>query len=533
MNNISGNPDISADILIAGAGPTGLMLACQLAIHHVSFRIIDKNSSPSKCSGALIIQARTLEIFEQMGIAAKTIESGIIASRINILPKKGKMPGIYIKELGGSLSRFPFFLLLEQSRTEQFLLDLLQEKGYSVERQTSLKRFQQENNLVNSIVKLPDGNDQVIHSRFIIAADGPNSIIRKLLNIPFEGKSYSIPLFTIDTEAKSDFLPDEIYFSFSQPNVAGFFPLSGSRWRIDSIIPGALQNVKPISIELIEKNNPPWQDLNFKPVNYQLFSVFFSQQKYANSIRFQNCFLVGDSAHVHTPVGAQGMNTGIQDAFNLAWKIAFVIKQKASRVLLDSYSDERQGISRGFARSADFVFQLITSKNVFLKFFRMHILNSLLKLLFHLAIKRRQFLEKFFESISQININYPNSILTYHQVRIGFQNNSPKPGDRIPFIRFTLKNRLTNSHEILAACSFTLIILASDSTPEIEKIASKYEIPSLVISKTPETMKLFSGLNIVKAGYYLIRPDHHIALISFSLDSIRLINYLQLFLYEK
>jgi len=202
-------------------------------------------------------------------------------------------------------------------------------------------------------------------------------------------------------------------------------------------------------------------------------------------------------------------------------------------VLLDSYSQERLGISRGFAHSADLIFQIITSNNVFLNFFRMHLLNSLLKLLFHFVNKRRQLLEKFFESISQININYPDSILTDRQARVGFQKIFPKPGDRIPFIEFTLKDRMTNSYEILAPDAFTIIILAPEPIVEIEKIATKHEILFLIISKTPETMKLYCGLNIAETGYYLIRPDHHIALISFSLDSFRLNNYLKLFLYEK
>ena len=532
MSTMSGNPDINADVLIVGAGTTGLMLACQLAIHHVSFRIIDKNTSPVKCSGALILQARSLEIFEQMGIAIKAIESGIIASRLNILMKNGKTAGIPLKEMGGTLSRFPLLLLLEQSQTEKLLLDFLKERGHSVERHTSLKSFKSKNNIVCSLVQLPDGNVQPINSRFIIAADGQNSTIRDLLDIPFKGKVYSKPLFILDVETKSSLQPDEIYFSLSQANVAGFFPLNDSRWRIDSIIPTELLQEKSISIEQIESNNPPWQNFSFKPVNYEWFSVFHSQQKYAKSIRFQNCFLVGDSAHVHTPVGAQGMNTGLQDAFNLGWKLAFVIKQKASPVLLNSYSDERLGISRGFARSADLVFQLITSRNVFMKFFRKHFLNTFIEFLFHLAKKRRQIMENFFRSLSQINIGYPDSILTFPQVREPFLKSSPKPGDRIPFIQFPVNSRITDTLEILDPFSFTLIIFAPETDVELEKIAANYNLSSRIISKTAETLNFYSSFGISGTGYYLIRPDHHIALKSASLDSLQLNNYLQLFLYE-
>jgi len=117
--------DKTTEVLIVGAGPTGLMMACQLAIHQVSFRIIDKNESPSKNSGALIIQARTLEIFEQMGIAGKALEEGIIANKLNILYNGRKITRAHIKDIGGNLSQFPFLLMHEQSKTEKLLIKFI------------------------------------------------------------------------------------------------------------------------------------------------------------------------------------------------------------------------------------------------------------------------------------------------------------------------------------------------------------------------------------------------------------------------
>ena len=522
--------DKSTEVLIVGAGPAGLMMACQLAIHQVSFRIIDKNESSSKNSGALIIQARSLEIFEQMGIAGEALKEGIVANKVNFVYHGKKIVSTVIKDIGGSFSKFPFLLLLEQSKTEKLLLQFIGERGYFVERGIRFNSLIQEKETTRSEVILPDGSIQSIISRYVIAADGTNSTIRNLLNIPFEGKTYPKPIFILDCKAQTGLMPGEISFVFSNSSVAGFFPLADSRWRIDSNLPPELESLENITFEHIEKNFHAWTKMDFTFQGYEWFSVAHSHQKYAGSIRFQNCFLIGDSAHIHTPVGAQGMNTGLQDAFNLAWKIALVTRHKMKAELLDTYSTERLGISKGFARYADVVFKLVTSTNVLVKFFRLSLLRISLKVIFPLLEKRKTFRQKFFKSISQTGIHYRNSLLS-DGTQVGyFPPNAPKPGDRLPYVEFFLIGKNTSSYEILDVVRFTLFVLANELSDEIKDIAQIYNLAVALITQHPETKKLHERLGITTTGYYLVRPDMHIALRSATLNASHLNNYLQKFL---
>ncbi len=526
------SPHNTTEVLIVGAGPTGLIMACQLAVHKVSFRIIDKKDSPSSNSGALIVQARSLEIFEKMGIAGEAIKEGTIADKVNIVFNGKKVTTTLINDIGESLSQFPFLLMLEQSKTEKLLIKFLKERGHSVERGMQFKSFTQNAEGTTSVLNSRDGSQQTITAKYLVAADGGNSTIRDLLKIPFTGKSYPKPIFIMDCKAKTDFVPGEINFAFSDSTVAGFFPLSGSRWRIDGSLPREMESMQTIEFKDVETNLHSWTKLNFTPEDNEWFSVSHSHQKYAGSIKVGNCFLAGDSAHVNTPVGAQGMNTGLQDAFNLAWKLAFVIKQLAKQELLNTYPAERSGISRGFARYADKVFKMMTSTNRIVKFFRMHIMKLFFSVVFPLLEKRKSFRQMFFKSISQIDIQYKPFLGSYQNTEKSFMPGSPKSGYRFPYVDFIFNNKNTDSHHILDATGFTLFVLAEELTPELKSISAKYNLAAVLVKRLPGTNNIYMSLGITNTGYYLIRPDMHIALQSPNMDTHELIKYLTQLMIE-
>lgn len=521
------SPHEPTEVLIVGAGPTGLMMACQLAVHGISFRIVDKNTASLQNSGALIVQARTLEIFEQLGIAIEAIKEGIVANRIDILYNGKKIAGTSIKDIGLNLSQFPYLLMLEQSKTEQLLLNFLGNRGCYVERNVQFISFSEDENRITTDVIMPDGSWQTIASKYLIGADGSRSAIRNFLNIPFIGKTYPKPIFILDCGAISGISSGTISFAFSKRSVAGFFPLSNQRWRVDGSFPESIKTSKTITLETVTKGLQHWNNLNIVLHDTEWFSVSHSQQKYARTIRIGNCFLAGDSAHVNTPVGAQGMNTGLQDAHNLAWKLAFVLKKKAKPELLDSYSTERLCISKGFARYTDAIFRLVTNTNISVRLFRTFALKMYFKRIFPKLENQEKSRQKFFKSISQIDIYYKPPFGSYKDFEKIFLRGTPKPGYRLPYVDFIYNKTNTNSHQILNACGFTLLVLAGELTPEIKSISEKFKLAVVLVKYLPETEKIYATLGIKYSGYYLIRPDTYIAVRSATMDSWHLGSYLK------
>lgn len=517
----------TTDVLIVGAGPTGLMMACQLAVHQVSFRIIDKNTTSSQNSGALIVQARSLEIFEQLGVASEAIQAGVVADRVDILYNGKKLAGTSIKDIGGNLSRFPFLLMLEQSKTEKILLKFLGDRGFYVERNVQFQTFTEDNDSIFTEVTMPDRSIQTIVSKYILGADGSRSAIRNFLNIPFKGKTYPKPIYIIDCGAISEISSGAISFAFSKASVAGFFPLGNQRWRIDGSFPERVGKSKTITLESVTKGLQRWNNLHFKLHDTEWFSVSHSQQKYACTIRIGNCFLAGDSAHVNSPVGAQGMNTGLQDAHNLAWKLAYVLQQKAKPELLDSYSTERLGVSKGFARYADVVFKLVTNTNSIIKFFRTYALKIYFKRIFPKLGNNEKSRQRFFKSISQISIHYKTGFRSERAVEKMFSQESPKPGNRLPYVEFILDKDKTNSHKILDPSGYTLLVLAEELTQKIISISEKYKLKVILINNLPETDEFYTSMGIKNSGYYLIRPDMYIAVRSATMESGLLGTYLE------
>ena len=516
----------TTEVLIVGAGPTGLMMACQLAVHQVPFRIIDKNSTSSINSGALIVQARTLEIFEQLGLAAEAINKGIVADKIDILYNGDKIAGTSIKDIGRNLSQFPFLLMLEQSKTEELLLRFLSDHGFIVERNVQFRRFAEEKNKITTGVIMPDGSPRKIVSKYLIGADGSKSTVRDFLNIPFKGRTYSRPIYILDCGEIPEINSGAISFAFSGKSVAGFFPLRNQRWRLDGSLPEGVKKSETITQETITKGLQHWNKMNLNLHDIEWFSVSHSQQKYADTIRIGNCFLAGDSAHVNTPVGAQGMNTGLQDAHNLAWKLAFVLKKKANTEILDSYSTERLGISKGFARYADTILRVVTNTNIAVRIIRTSALKVFFKSIFPILDNNEKSRLKFFKSISQIDIQYKPAYSSHKNLEKLFLSGTPKPGDRLPYLEFIYDNKKTNSHQILNASEFTLLVFADELTPGLKSISKNYKLTTFLLRHMPETDIIYNSLGIKSTGYYLIRPDMYIGLRSTTLETDNLNRYL-------
>lgn len=504
----------NTDVLIVGAGPTGLMLACQLAINKIPFRIIDKSEDHTTQSRALVVQARSLEIFDQMGISEAAILQGKIAKAIGAFFNGKKVLRVIVNEIGEGLTKFPFFLMLEQSHTEAILIEFLRQRGREVERRTELKNLTQNSDEVISVLEHGNGNEETVRTRYVIGADGSHSIVREQLKIPFGGKTYEESLFVLDCKAEIDLPHDEMYLAFGKTALGGFFPITNGRWRILGNIPAQLEGKEEIKFEDIENGFAENVHIDVRLYDPQWISVYRSHHRYASTFRKGLCFIAGDAAHIHSPVGAQGMNTGLQDAFNLAWKLSLVLNRRAKDNLLDTYTEERISIARKLVRTTDRVFNVVTSGNLFLRTFRQYIIPVVLKLASPIFKKSKFFQQFAFKTASEIGIHYRKSLLSQNASLGPFLRHAPRPGDRLPYFQFKDENGdEINIQDKMRNKLFCLFVF-SDKIPG-ELIAATEPFTDFfsleIIPFTKQTKTLYKRFGIKDKGCYLVRPDMYIA----------------------
>lgn len=528
------NPDKQefTDVLIAGAGPAGLMMACQLALHKVSFRIIDKAEQTHNFSGALLIQARTLEIFDQMGIAKKVLQKGKVVEKITLI-HEGRIAGnINTGNMGSGISRFPYILMLKQAHTRELLSDFLEERGVKVEKGTRLEQFRQEPQFVSAVVTRANGKKENLKARYLVGADGIHSHVRTRLGIPWEGTRDPIPLFVTDCRASEG--PgtegrtgrayigkpgNNIFFSISKKSIAGFFPLEGESWRIDGLVPEKTAGQKEFDFDDATKGLAGNLNMDIALHNPDWFSVFYPNTYLASTYDSGRCFLVGDAAHVHTPIGAQGMNTGLQDSFNLAWKMAYVLKHGVSENLLRTYTLERRPVARKLIRSTDKYFSLAIRKDTVSRMVRNHIVPRAFKH-FSFMLNSTLLQRAFFRRISQTGIRYGSS--------------ASWTGKRWPYIEWTGENGSGNdTHELLENSKFTLVLFLrgnpgrqkSGAGFQSQLAGFKLPVKVKVILYSKETRDVFHELHIRRSACFLVRPDGYIALRGKGLDPGSVVRY--------
>lgn len=518
------------DVLIIGAGPAGLMMACQLDLHNISFRIIEQKASPAIHSGALIVHARTLEILHQMGLAGKAMDAGSIAQTINLQFNQHKNCSIDMIDIGKGSTRFPYLLMIEQWQTENLLGQFLKERGREIENNTTFLEFTQESEMTSSQILKSDGSIEFIKSRYLIGADGSNSQIRTQLNISFPGKTQHSRLFISDCEARLKLPRREIFFSFASDYTSGFFPLPNDRWRVDGHIP-MIQD-KVVSFEDVRNFFGKKLYSGIELYRPQWFSVFRSHSRCAGRFRKNNSFLIGDSAHVHSPVGAQGMNTGLQDAHNLAWKLALVIHGKASDKLLETYETERRPLALRIIHHTDLAYSLMTTNSFFIKFMRLKVAPLLLPIFLTWFRNNTALQSRIFISISGLGIKYKSGFFSNSSADL-FSDQSPKPGDRFPYLTYELNGVSVAIYDGLSSSTFHLLIFGKLNLPAaFQSVINQFNdvISVIHIANQATTKPVFKRLGLKEQGCYLIRPDHFIAWRSQELNAIDLGNFLQKFI---
>jgi len=486
----------AAEVLIVGAGPTGLVLALWLTRLGVRVRIVDKLAAPEPTSRAIGVQARTLEFYRQLNFADTVIARGRQAPATNLWVSGKNTARLCYHDMGADISPYPFALVLSQDEHECLLINRLAELGVEVERRTELTGLEEMGGQVCARLKRADGTLEVCEAAYLAGCDGGRSTVRELLKINFTGGTYPRRFYVADVQADGAAMNGEMHVALETDDFLAIFPLKGEgRARlIGTVRAGADDHSETPAWGDVNKGVIEGLGLNIERVNW--FSAYRVHHRVADHFRQGRAFLVGDAAHIHTPVGGQGMNTGIGDAVNLAWKLAAVLRGRTDASLLESYEPERIASARRLVAATDRVFTGVTSSKAIDRQVRLNLVPFLLPLLFEFA-PVRHFL---FRTISQAAVNYRGSSLS--EGRAGAVHG----GDRLPWVKPDL-NQAGDNFTPLASLDWQVHVYG-DATPETQAVCAGRKLPLHVFSWRPEMGR--AGLQ--RNAIYLLRPDGHVAL---------------------
>ncbi|MFI6466195.1 FAD-dependent monooxygenase [Streptomyces sp. NPDC050538] len=412
------------DVLIVGAGPTGLALAAQLSVYGTTFRIVDRSVDRAHESRALAIQPRTLEALAGFGVTDELVIRGNPAMQLRMhLP--GRVVRMPLFDIGLADTAYPFLLFLSQAETESVLAQHLAGRDVAVERGTELVGLERTGSSVTCRLRRGDGSEEAVEATYVVGCDGAHSTVRAQAGIGFEGYAYPQTFLLADLEVDG-LEPGAVHTYMTGSGMLFFFPLgSPATWRMLAMRPpGAPDTEVKLKVlqEIADRNTADGLVLR-APV---WMTGFRLHNRGAAHYRSGPFFLAGDAAHIHSPAGAQGMNTGIQDALNLGWKLALVCRGRAPGELLDTYEAERAPVGRSVLRFTDRAFTVATSGNPVIRFARTWLAPRLVPL----AVRARGPRGRVFRTVSQLGIHYrrsPASAAGSRPPRKG-----PRAGDRLP-----------------------------------------------------------------------------------------------------
>jgi 2-polyprenyl-6-methoxyphenol hydroxylase-like FAD-dependent oxidoreductase len=516
-------------VLIAGAGPTGLVLALWLDRLGVGVRIIDKKTELEPTSRALVVHARTLEFYRQLGIADQVIEASLRFDAANLWVKGHLAGRVGFSEMGAGLSPFPFALIYPQDKHERLLIDKLAARGIQIERPCELVDFKDHGDHIVARLRRADGSLEECRADYLAGCDGARSTTREILQAGFPGSTYAHLFYVADIEGTGAAVNGELNVALDDADFVAIFPLSGEgHARLIGIVrPEEIPS--PTGDHPYQRADQPserisWEDvrtqaidrlgLEVKRVNW--FSTYHVHHRVAQFFRRGRAFLLGDAAHIHSPVGGQGMNTGIGDAVNLAWKLGDVLRGRSAPNILDSYEPERIAFARRLVATTDQAFEFITGRGSFARLMRVQVAPRVLPWLFTFKAIRRF----MFRTVSQISIRYRDSPLS--QGRAGRIH----AGDRLPWVPFAASAGLDSS-----AMADNFVPLASldwqahvygDVSPEVRAACSRAGLALHAFDWSAAAEKA----ELVRGAIYVVRPDGYIGLANHDGDPGKLAAYL-------
>ncbi|MEV4445578.1 MULTISPECIES: FAD-dependent monooxygenase [Streptomyces] len=412
------------DVLVVGAGPTGLALAAQLRSYRTTFRIVDRSLDRAHESRALAIQPRTLEALAGFGVTGELVARGNPAMQLRLhLPQRVVQMPLF--DIGLTDTAYPFLLFLSQAETESILAEHLAAQDVVVERGTELVRLEREGSSVTCWLRRDDGAEETVNARYIVGCDGAHSTVRAQAGIGFEGYAYPQTFLLADLEVDG-LEPGAVHAYMTGSGMLFFFPLgSPATWRMLAMRPPRAPDTE-VKLGLLQRITDEYTPDRLVLRDPLWMTDFRLHNRGAAHYRSGPCFLAGDAAHIHSPAGAQGMNTGIQDALNLGWKLALVCRGRAPAELLETYEIERAPVGRSVLRFTDRAFTIGTSRNPLIRLARTRLAPRLAPL----ALRATGPRGRVFRTVSELGIHYrrsPASTAGSRPPRKG-----PRAGDRLP-----------------------------------------------------------------------------------------------------
>ncbi len=492
------------DVLIVGAGPTGLVLASWLARLSVRLRIVDQAPQPGTTSRAVAIQGRTLELYDQMGLARAVVARGQRAEAANLWAAGRRTARAPLGDLGRGLSPFPFALIFPQDEHEQLLIDDLAQLGVVVERGVSLVALDDGGDVATATLEDAGGARTRCAARFVAGCDGAHSNVRGALGIGFPGGTYEHLFYVADVEARGAAVNGEINVSLESNDFLVVFPMKGA---------GRVRLIGTMRAD--GEREPGWDDVSRAPIAHMhlevdrvhWFSTYHVHHRVADRYRRGRAFLAGDAAHIHSPVGGQGMNTGIGDAINLAWKLAAVVHGRCGEWLLDTYEPERIAFARRLVDTTDRAFVAVTSPSATARFLRMRAVPAILPLLLRLEPIRRL----LFRTVSQIAVNYRGSRLS--EGRAG----RVEGGDRLPWTSAEDGDNFAP----LTSLAWQVHVYG-EAAAALRQACAARGLPLHVFAWSESVRRA----GFARGAAYLVRPDGYVAFADSSADAAALAAFL-------
>lgn len=494
------------EVLIIGAGPTGLVLALWLSKLGVSLRIVDKAAGPGTTSRALAVQARTLELYRQLDLADAVVERGHQVPAANLWVKGQPAARLSLQDIGAGQTPYPFLEIYPQDEHERLLIERLQGFGVAVEWNTELLELNQDEHQVRARLRLADGPVQDCEARYLAGCDGARSAVRKALGIGFPGGTYQQVFYVADVQASGPSINGELHVDIDEADFVAVFPLAGEgRARlIGTVRDERAEHPESLTFADIGQRAIEHMKINVEQVNW--FSTYRVHHRVAQQFRRHHAFLLGDAAHVHSPAGGQGMNTGIGDAINLAWKLASVLHGKAGDDLLGSYEIERKAFAERLVATTDQVFNFITANSRLANLMRTRVAPMLLSRL----TAMNQVRHFMFRTVSQIGLNYRLMPLSFGSA------GHVHGGDRMPWVRDSDGDNFAG---LVTPC-WQVQVYGLASKDLVGWCAAR-RIPLQVFPWSPAC----EGAGLARNALYLLRPDSYVALAETSASTAVLERY--------